>query len=129
MNCSLETELPRDLTAGSRARRLLAKRFAGELGQPELDQAKLLLSELVNNAVLHGSGRIALTADLDADRLRVAVHDDGTGVLEPRENGFSGLGGRGLQIVDAASSRWGVYEGRLTCGSSLIDRNRDPGQR
>jgi anti-sigma regulatory factor (Ser/Thr protein kinase) len=108
----VEVELPRDPTAGARARRLLEDMVAGALDIGELSRAKLLVTELVNNAVLHGQGSITFIADLDEDRLHVEVIDEGTGFeREVREQGAEELGGRGLNLVEAESSRWGVHEG------------------
>jgi anti-sigma regulatory factor (Ser/Thr protein kinase) len=108
----VEVELPRDPTAGARARRLLEEMAAEQLDIRELGRAKLLVTELVNNAVLHGRGSITFRADLDEDRLHVEVVDEGSGFeREVRELGTEDLGGRGLGIVDSESSRWGVHEG------------------
>jgi anti-sigma regulatory factor (Ser/Thr protein kinase) len=108
----VEVELPRDPSAGSRARRLLEDMVAGTLDFGELSRAKLLVTELVNNAVIHGHGSITFLADLDEDRLHVEVIDQGTGFeREVREQGAEDLGGRGLNLVEAESSRWGVHEG------------------
>jgi anti-sigma regulatory factor (Ser/Thr protein kinase) len=83
-----------------------------ELERSELDSAKLLASELVNNAVIHGKGKITLRAELDADRLRVEVIDEGEGFESTLRVGeFDDVGGWGLRIVDQESSRWGVHEG------------------
>jgi anti-sigma regulatory factor (Ser/Thr protein kinase) len=108
----LHEDLPRSTDAAARARRLLAEAFAGVLEADELDNAKLIATELVNNAVLHGQGSISLQADLNADRLQIEVIDQGGGFEHvAREVPFDELSGRGLSIVDALSSRWGVHEG------------------
>jgi anti-sigma regulatory factor (Ser/Thr protein kinase) len=107
-----EIELPRELNAASQARRWLEARYAAELGSDELDTAELLASELVNNAVLHGCGTIRLRTALDENRLMVEVIDEGSGferVLDRHD--FEQVGGFGLEIVEAAASRWGVHEG------------------
>jgi anti-sigma regulatory factor (Ser/Thr protein kinase) len=78
----------------------------------ELDAGKLVVSELVTNAVVHGVGRIRFLADLDEDRLFVEVIDEGAGFDHlMRDVPFDEQGGRGLTIVDAAASRWGIHEG------------------
>jgi two-component sensor histidine kinase len=71
-----------------------------------------VVSELVNNSVEHGPGQaIRLTIDVDPEgRVRGEVADQGTGSIEIR-NAVPGEHGLGLQIVDAAATRWGVYEG------------------
>jgi anti-sigma regulatory factor (Ser/Thr protein kinase) len=57
MSESLEVELARDRGASRVARQLLADRFGTSLTADELDTMRLLVSELVNNAVIHGQGR------------------------------------------------------------------------
>lgn len=112
MSASLVATLPRDRSAARMARELIAERFTAELDQDQLFAAKLLATELINNAVVHGVGEITLEADMDDQRLRVHVIDEGTGFeRQVRETGFEDVGGRGLWIVDAESSRWGVFEG------------------
>ncbi|HWC86330.1 MAG TPA: ATP-binding protein [Solirubrobacteraceae bacterium] len=109
----MEVELPRDPGAGARARRLVEEMSAGTLDPDELGQAKLLVSELVNNAVLHGQGKITFRADLDEDRLHVEVVDEGSGFERKvrQQDGETPRGGRGLRLVEAQSSRWGLHEG------------------
>jgi anti-sigma regulatory factor (Ser/Thr protein kinase) len=108
----LEVELPRDASAGARARRLLEAMTTGTLEGGDLARAKLLVSELVNNAVVHGQGAITFRADLNEDRLHVEVIDEGSGFeREVRRQDDESFGGRGLSLVDLESSRWGVHEG------------------
>jgi anti-sigma regulatory factor (Ser/Thr protein kinase) len=112
MSESLEVEFPRDRGASRVARQLLADRFGTSLTADELDTMRLLVSELVNNAVIHGQGQITLKAQADDRQVRVDVIDGGTGFeRHVRHKGFDALGGRGLQIVEAESSRWGISEG------------------
>jgi anti-sigma regulatory factor (Ser/Thr protein kinase) len=107
-----EMELPRSPHAPSLARRALTQWYGGNLESEELHRVKLLASELVTNAVVHGDGAIHLRADLDEDRIIVEVLDQGSGFEhDVREVPFDELRGRGLGIVDAASSRWGIHEG------------------
>jgi len=107
-----EMELPRGPRASALARRSLTDWYGGELETDEFQRALLMVSELVTNAVVHGHGRIRLRTDLDEDRILVEVLDEGSGFEhEVREVPFHELRGRGLGIVDAASSRWGIHEG------------------
>jgi anti-sigma regulatory factor (Ser/Thr protein kinase) len=75
--------------------------------------AKLVATELVNNAVVPGEGRITLRAELREDAVRVEVIDEGSGNAPQirAEAEGDGSGGRGLRIVDALSVRWGTFEG------------------
>lgn len=107
----LEVELPRDDRAAARARRLVADLVHAELGAEELDRARLLVSELVTNAVVHGRGAITLRVGLDESRVLIEVIDEGSG-FEPaiRQRDLIQPGGWGLRIVDAEANRWGVHD-------------------
>lgn len=104
--------MPRDPTAAAAARGMIDQ-FSDDLLDPELlERAKLLASELVNNAVVHGRGAITLRAALDEDRLLVEVIDQGSGFERvARERDLQQLGGWGLSLVEAEASRWGIHEG------------------
>lgn len=109
---AFEKELPRDRHAPWVARRSLGDWFGTVLEHDELHTAKLLTSELVTNAVLHGQGQIVLRAQLDDDRVLVEVIDEGQGFEhEVRHRDFEDLHGRGLAIVETESSRWGIHDG------------------
>ena len=94
------------------ARRHLVECFGAALNEHQLQTAKLLTSELVTNALLHGEGSITLMADLDDDRLLVEVIDEGEGMRSPRTDRYPDrIGGYGLWIVEHESSRWGTRGG------------------
>jgi anti-sigma regulatory factor (Ser/Thr protein kinase) len=108
----LELVLPRTREAPAMARRRVAQWLTVQFDASELHKAMLLTSELVTNAVLYGQGEITLRAGLDADRLLVEVIDEGQGFERAlRQEELDSIGGRGLRIVDAESSRWGIHEG------------------
>jgi PAS domain S-box-containing protein len=108
----IQVNLPRDVNAPAMARRLVSGAFGDWLDEEELQRAKLAVSELTTNAVLHGKGEITLFADMDERRLMVEVVDEGSGFeYTVREHDFDRIGGRGLNLVDAESSRWGMHEG------------------
>ena len=105
-------QLPRSPQAPGIARRSVVGWFGRSLDNLELDTARLLTSELVANAVVHGQGAITLRGHLDSDRVLVEVVDEGNGFArEVRQHEFGDLHGRGLAIVDAEASRWGIHEG------------------
>lgn len=107
-----ELKLERTTDAPGTARTAVVRWLAGTLGDDERDSAKLLTSELVTNAVVHGSGEITLRARIDDDRVLVEVIDQGDGFERAvREHDFDSLGGRGLAIVDSEASRWGIHQG------------------
>ncbi|MGW3183757.1 ATP-binding protein [Kitasatospora sp. NPDC001119] len=81
-----------------------------------LDDVQLVLSELGTNAVVHGCGGerpdVMLTACLryDMSVLRVSVTDPGLGRPEYRSATNEATCGRGLMLVTAVVSRFGVEE-------------------
>lgn len=109
MNHMSEVVLPAAPTAPRKGRDWLEGCCGAGLANERLSQAKLLVSELVSNAVRHGRGQVTVRAHLNAARLLVEVIDDGGGVeVDRRERD---VGGWGLGIVDAVASRWGICEG------------------
>lgn len=103
--------------AVSAARATLAV-LAEHVDRGFLEDARLLVTELVSNSVRHaGVGResaVGLALHLTSDCLAVAVSDPGSGfrpeVVEPHPEQ---VGGRGLFIVDQLADRWGVGDSPL----------------
>jgi anti-sigma regulatory factor (Ser/Thr protein kinase) len=102
--------LPRDSSAPRRARALLREHADG-LDPERLETAILLVSELVTNAVLHGTGEIRLIIELDDSEARFAVADEGEGTPVVRDEPGPD-GGWGLRLVGQLAARWGVLEQR-----------------
>jgi two-component sensor histidine kinase len=77
------------------------------------DDAILVSSELVSNAVVHGgcapSVQIELIVQLIPNAILVTVIDSGGSDSTPtmREANYPGPGGLGLRVVDALALRWG----------------------
>ena len=104
---AFELQLPREPTCGLSARRWVEQQVGDQLSRGALDDVKLVVSELVDNAYWHGRGNIWLRLRSVADSLRVEVIDEGTDAkVEIRQLGVRG-GGHGLRLVDALSSAWG----------------------
>ena len=110
--------LPRELLAPSRARDLLVafeheRRPEEDLVDPDSLRERmyaplLLVTELVTNAIRHGAGAVTMRAETTLETLRVSVHDAGAAtpfMCHPHPMAESG---RGLVLVDALSSTWGV---------------------
>jgi anti-sigma regulatory factor (Ser/Thr protein kinase) len=107
---TLSTNLPRSPDAASAARHLVNSRTAS-LGFQQREDAALMVSELITNAVVHGVGAISLRIDVEADAaVRVEVADEGNIRVAPSpEHGAHG--GWGLRIVEQLADDWGVLEG------------------
>jgi anti-sigma regulatory factor (Ser/Thr protein kinase) len=109
----LAQDIPRDPRAPSTARRMVDE--LGDVVDPACaEQAWLLLSEVVSNAVRHGEGahvRVLLDA-VQGGELRCEVVDEGHGfVPKARDKPSTDVGGWGLHLVETLSRRWGVREG------------------
>lgn len=73
----------------------------------DLDNALLLASELVTNAVRHsGSEWIDIAISLSANALRIEVADESNQSIRPRTPDADG--GWGLALVGMLATRWGV---------------------
>jgi anti-sigma regulatory factor (Ser/Thr protein kinase) len=114
----LTLELPptaRAIPAARAALDALRERVSG----PALDDARLLLSELVTNSVRHAGleakQRIGVAARVDDGVLRVEVRDDGPGfVVTSRGREASQDSGWGLFLVSRLADRWGVQRDGAT---------------
>src|SRR5690349_16007348 len=108
----MELTFDRARDSVGQARRAVADWLSPRVDAEELDRVKLLVRALVTNAVLHGRGDIRVRADVNEDRVLVEVINDGQGFEHDlHSHDFDTVGGRGLMIVDAEASRWGVHEG------------------
>jgi anti-sigma regulatory factor (Ser/Thr protein kinase) len=74
----------------------------------EIEVAELLTSEIVTNAVVHARTPIRLVLDLAAGLLRVGVSDGADASPSLRRSGPTEESGRGLMLVDALATRWGI---------------------
>ena len=97
--------------AASRARTELS-RLSEELEPPVLESARLLVTELVTNAVRHaGVGTIELAVQVRPESLRVDVSNRGVPFEAhariPQPDQESGWG---LFLVDRLSDEWGVVD-------------------
>lgn len=75
------------------------------------DDAVLIVTELVSNAVAHASGpdmRVSVVR-VDARRVRVSVIDADRTRPQPRPFDVERERGRGLLLIEAMSCTWGVH--------------------
>lgn len=70
--------------------------------------AALLVSELAANAVLYGAGPFEVSVQRSEQGARVGVTDGGSGEPTPQHPSDTAEHGRGLQLVGALASAWGV---------------------
>ncbi len=110
MNLSLE--LPRELDSAAAARHGVDQ-LADRLGEEQLGDVRLLVSELVTNSLRHAAlapeQTISLNVALDDGVVRVEVADPGPGFeLEGHASDPETVEGWGLYLVSTLSDRWGV---------------------
>ncbi|MEO6410987.1 MAG: ATP-binding protein [Pedococcus sp.] len=100
-----------DLRAVAHARHFVLRTLAAwGVDENTVDTAILCLSELVTNAIIHTDAGCELRVMLDRGVLTTTVRDGGSVVVvDPRNVTVDPLAvhGRGLQLVDALSTRWG----------------------
>ncbi len=89
------------------ARRFAAAALPNELNEL-VDDAELLVSELVTNAMLHGEGPVTLRILQGEDGLRLEVQDAGNAMPVPARPSTESMTGRGLTLVAALSTGWGI---------------------
>lgn len=101
-------ELPGDPRSVSVARTLLTQLLGQWEMEDFVDLAALLITELVANAIRHVPGTCAVELTRRGDALRIAVVDTGAGMPNLQSPGLSAFGGRGLHIVNALATAWGI---------------------
>ncbi|WP_371602834.1 ATP-binding protein [Streptomyces sp. NBC_01220] len=101
-------------------------------GQPLGDEAELVLSELVTNAVrvpVPGDRMVGVRIECRGrgEFLRLEVSDAGPGRPEVRRPDELDKGGRGLLLVEALAHRWGVDVRRAGIGKTVWAELLAPG--
>ncbi|WP_308220227.1 SpoIIE family protein phosphatase [Kineococcus sp. TRM81007] len=102
--------LPADVRAVAQSRAFLRTALDAWDAAELLDEAELVLSELVTNALVHTDSAtgVLLRYDRAARRLTISVQDRSTRHPRERHADPDALGGRGLGIVEAVADDWGV---------------------
>jgi anti-sigma regulatory factor (Ser/Thr protein kinase) len=118
----VQVELPRHRSCGATARRLVEEYAGDELKREELDDLKLVATELVSNAYLHGEGRIWLKLNRREQLIRIEVIDQGEGAAVNVRPARTVQHGHGLKIVDRLASAWGAHEGTTHVWAELTLR-------
>jgi anti-sigma regulatory factor (Ser/Thr protein kinase) len=95
---------PRD----ARARLTEVLRGTSGIDEVHVQNAAVIVSELVTNALRAGSTGVCIDLETGERYVRISVIDDAPGVPRPREAHDGAETGRGLQIVAALSAAWGV---------------------
>jgi anti-sigma regulatory factor (Ser/Thr protein kinase) len=107
---TLELTLPPEPDSVARARTEVSNALKADLDDGELEAVRLLVSEVVTNAVRHGdsNGPVEICAHWNSE-VRVEVCDHGPGFTpKPRMGALDEPGGFGLYLVGRLADRWGV---------------------
>lgn len=108
-----------DPSVVAEARRAVG-RFEPAVPGQVLDSARLVITELVTNSIVHGiregDGWVDVTIERRAGCLRIEVADPASNGLRPvlRPVGPRSTSGWGLQLVDRLATEWGVDTGAGT---------------
>ncbi|WP_432536446.1 ATP-binding protein [Kineococcus arenarius] len=81
---------------------------ASEVSEDTVDALLLLSSEVVTNAVVHGSGMVRVALARAGASLRLEVSDEGGGMPLIGAQRADAESGRGMAMVELLSSRWGT---------------------
>ncbi|MEV0681437.1 ATP-binding protein [Actinosynnema sp. NPDC050436] len=110
--------LPATAGASAQARRIVGEAVAAWGVSPDVaEDAALVVTELVSNAVDHASGPVELTVGRTEAGLRIEVADQSPAMPDPRPVQVDSARGRGLIIVAALSREWGTSP---TAGGKVV---------
>jgi anti-sigma regulatory factor (Ser/Thr protein kinase) len=99
-------QLPAARTSPSAARRFVSEQLASADGVAEIT---LCVSELVSNAILHAGTGCVVRLHENRSAVRVEVRDQNPHVMPvKRDYDATSVTGRGLQLIDRLTARWGV---------------------
>ena len=125
----LELRLPIDIDSAAAARHAIDD-IAAELPEDQIGDVRLLVSELVTNALRHAelsdADHIGLRVVVNDGAVRVEVSDPGKGFEpSPLVGDPTSADGWGLYLVATLSDRWGVERGPDTRVWFELDRDAD----
>ena len=109
---AISLTLPALPSSATTARSEITRRLAQRITNGALEDVRLLVTELITNALRHSGmtsdDQIGVKAELSEGTVRIEVHDPGRdGPVEVRKPGPRG-GGYGLFLVDHLTNQWGV---------------------
>lgn len=114
---------PPDGWSPAAARQFVRETLDGRVAPATIDNAVLVVSELVSNAVMHAGTEIEVAVEVVNGTVRVVVADHQDAAPVPRRPDGQEATGRGLGIVEELSEAWGsdavLAAGRLLAGKAV----------
>jgi GAF domain-containing protein len=104
---AFEHAIGRNVDAVPQARRFAAEALR-DIDPSVVEDVELVVSELVTNALLHGSAPVVLRLSTIGSRVRVEVEDGGRHLPVRMRDDPTAMTGRGLSLVARLSTGWGV---------------------
>lgn len=101
-------DFPASPTSPRDARHFIAGVLAEWGHSDAVDAARLLVTEVVTNAVLHARSAVTVEVRDVPGGVRVSVADASPVLPAPRDYSVQATTGRGLQLVASMATRWGV---------------------
>ncbi len=101
-------ELERRPDSVGQARRFTQERLTDWGARAITENAVLVVSELVTNAITHGRSACKVVLRWGYGSLRIEVADFGPGSPEPQPQSTMRPSGRGLMIVSSVATAWGI---------------------
>ncbi|MGW3957329.1 ATP-binding protein [Streptomyces sp. NPDC004752] len=123
---AFEAAFEPDPVCVGRARRITTA-FLGlwHVRGPLADNIVLVVSELVSNAVEHGTGDVVLRVLYPDNEIRIEVTDGNPAPARMRSASDDDVSGRGLLLVTVLARKWGVTnDGRTTWATFRVPSRR-----
>lgn len=110
--------LDHDPASARAARAFVAEVLENSPARDCAEVARLLVNELVTNALLHARSPMEITVRVEADAVRVDVQDGADRLPVLLADPGDAIAGRGLHIVEELAARWGAE--RLPSGGKTV---------
>ena len=96
--------------SASRARAFVTRHLVHHRLLYLVDAVRLVASELATNSLVHAQTAFSLTLSATDDTVLLTVRDNSSAFPRRRRARATDATGRGLEIVDIVSSKWGFDE-------------------
>lgn len=105
-------DLPLEPSSPSRARHFVRGVLGDwDVGGETTEDAALLVTELVTNAIIHARTSVQVVVDRTDSTVEFSVTDSGPGVIRMEEPRPDSVTGRGIFMLDQIAAGWAVITG------------------